>query len=427
VRVLFASTGGSGHVGPLLPVLSALVRWGDEVLLVVPPGLAGTAGGTGQPYVLGEDPPQAEVGSLWERFAVADPDEQAVLANRELFGRLCTTAMLPTLEGAFARFRPDLVVREPCEYASAVVAEQRGVRHVQVAIGLAEVERASLELAAPVLRAFRPDLPERLLAAPYLTRLPAALDPSPFPTTLRVRDPAPHERPRPLPDWWAGSTDRLVYVTLGTVAGSLPEATEVYRAALAAVDGLAVRVLVTLGRDGDANALATLPANVHVEKWVPQRDVLAHAAVVLCHGGSGTTFGALEVGVPLIIVPLFADQPANGRLIAQAWGRTRLRTVSGPAQASPAPGAARRGVPPPSNRARSGDAGPAGTTGRARPTAPVGEGFVGQSGNSLHHQPVSVEGADRRPHRTRRDRQHRRHPERARHRPAPRLTSTRAR
>ena len=109
-----------------------------------------------------------------------------------------------------------------------------------------------------------------------------------------------------------------MYLTLGTVAGSLPEATELYRAALAAVDGLAVRVLVTLGRDGDATSFGTLPANVHAEKWVPQRGVLAQAAVVLCHGGSGTTFGALEVGVPLIIVPLFADQPANGRLLAQA-------------------------------------------------------------------------------------------------------------
>lgn len=91
-----------------------------------------------------------------------------MLTNRELFGRLCTTAMLPSREGAVAWFGPDLVVRGPCEYASAAVAEQRGVRHVQVAIGLAEVERASLELAAPVLRTFRPDLPERLLAAPYV-------------------------------------------------------------------------------------------------------------------------------------------------------------------------------------------------------------------------------------------------------------------
>ncbi len=315
---MLASTGGAGHVGPLLPVLSALVRRGDQVLLVVPPALAGTASETGQRYVLGENPPEAELGPLWERFAVADPAEQAVLANRELFGRLCTTAMLPTLQRAFAGFQPDLVMREPCEYASAAVAEQRGVRHVQVAIGLAEVEAASLELAASVLHSFRLDLPERLLAAPYLTRLPAELDPSPFPTTLRFRDPASRDQARPLPDWWAGSTDPLVYVTLGTVAGSLAEAAEVYRAALTAVDGLAVRVLMTLGRDGHAASLGTVPFNVHVESWVPQGDVLAQAAVVLCHGGSGTTFGALEVGVPVVVVPLFADQPANGRLIALA-------------------------------------------------------------------------------------------------------------
>jgi len=42
-------------------------------------------------------------------------------------------------------------------------------------------------------------------------------------------------------------------------------------------------------------------------------DVLREAAVVCCHGGSGTTFGTLAAGVPLVILPMFADQPANGR------------------------------------------------------------------------------------------------------------------
>jgi len=189
---------------------------------------------------------------------------------------------------------------------------------VQVAIGLAEVEAHSIDLAAPVLRSFLPDLPERLLAAPYVTRLPAALDPSPFPTTLRVRNPAPESTPRPLPDWWPGNTAPLIYLTLGTVAGSLPEASGIYRAALTAADGLDARALLTLGPDGDLGALGRLPPNVHVEKWVPQVDVLVQAAAVLCHGGSGTTFGALEAGVPLVIVPLFADQPTNGRLVEQA-------------------------------------------------------------------------------------------------------------
>ena len=38
---------------------------------------------------------------------------------------------------------------------------------------------------------------------------------------------------------------------------------------------------------------------------------LPHAALVVCHGGSGTTFGALAAGVPLVICPLFADHNAQ--------------------------------------------------------------------------------------------------------------------
>ena len=47
-------------------------------------------------------------------------------------------------------------------------------------------------------------------------------------------------------------------------------------------------------------------------------DVLGHATAVACHGGSGTTFGALSAGVPLVVVPLFADQPVNARCVAAA-------------------------------------------------------------------------------------------------------------
>ena len=75
-----------------------------------------------------------------------------------------------------------------------------------------------------------------------------------------------------------------------------------------ALGDLPVRVLLTVGRGLD---LGEVPANVHVEQWVPQADVLAHAALVLCHGGSGTTLGALAAGRPLVVVPLFADQPYN--------------------------------------------------------------------------------------------------------------------
>ena len=86
---------------------------------------------------------------------------------------------------------------------------------------------------------------------------------------------------------------------------------------LDALAPLPVRVLLTLGRDADPAALGPLPANAHLEPWVAQDDVLPHAAVVVSHGGYGTTLGALHHGVPLVLLPLFAgDQWRNARRVA---------------------------------------------------------------------------------------------------------------
>ncbi len=81
---------------------------------------------------------------------------------------------------------------------------------------------------------------------------------------------------------------------------------------------LDARVLVTVGREIDPAALGPLPPHVHVERWVAQERVLPHAAAVVCHGGSGTLFGALAAGLPVVALPLFADQPVNARLLAAA-------------------------------------------------------------------------------------------------------------
>jgi UDP:flavonoid glycosyltransferase YjiC (YdhE family) len=92
----------------------------------------------------------------------------------------------------------------------------------------------------------------------------------------------------------------------------------VYRAALRAVEGLGLRVLLTVGRRFDPAALDPLPAGVHAEPWVDQEQVLPPADIVVCHGGSGTVYGALAAGVPVVVVPVFADQFENGRRVASA-------------------------------------------------------------------------------------------------------------
>ncbi|MQA63125.1 MAG: hypothetical protein GEU86_16905, partial [Actinophytocola sp.] len=78
-----------------------------------------------------------------------------------------------------------------------------------------------------------------------------------------------------------------------------------------------IDVLFTTGRDVDACEFGTPPPNVRVVDWIDQIGVLGEATAVLCHGGGGSTLGALAAGVPLVVVPLFAgDQFINAQRIA---------------------------------------------------------------------------------------------------------------
>ena len=44
---------------------------------------------------------------------------------------------------------------------------------------------------------------------------------------------------------------------------------------------------------------------------------MPHAAAMVAHGGAGTTLAALVAGVPLVLLPLSADQPINARRVAE--------------------------------------------------------------------------------------------------------------
>jgi UDP:flavonoid glycosyltransferase YjiC (YdhE family) len=325
VRVLFSSTRGAGHFNPLVPFANAFQRAGHELLFAGPPDLAGPVHGAGFEFWQFEPPPEDELGAIWARVPELPPEEANEVVVGEVFGRLNTTAALPRLRAACEEWRPDVVLRDPNEYGSALAAELHGIPHARVAIGLASVEELGLGIAASAIDASRqaeglPSDPraELLRRSPYLSVFPPTLDEGEQPNTHRFHDPAWDRLPGELPDWWPGREDQpLVYVTFGSVAGSFPQALPVYGVALQAVAELPVRVLLTVGRDLDLDALPNAPDNIRVERWVPQQDVLSHAAAAVVHGGSGSTLGAIAAGVPLVVVPLFADQPQNARRVAE--------------------------------------------------------------------------------------------------------------
>ena len=325
MRALFSSTRGAGHFNPLVPYARAFGRAGHEVLFAGPPDLAASVEAAGFDFWEFDPPPADELGEIWGRVPQLPPEEANEVVVGEIFGRLNSTAALPKLRAAFEAWRPDVVLRDPNEYASALAAELHGVPHARVAVGLVSSEELALGIAAAAIDAIRraeglPPDPDGdvLRGSPYLSTFPRSLDEGEQPDTHRFHDRAWDEPAGELPDWWPGREDQpLVYVTFGSVAGSFPQALPVYGVALEAVAELPVRVLLTVGRDLHLGVLGGAPDNVRIEPWVPQQDVLGHAAAAVVHGGSGSTLGALAAGLPLVVVPLFADQPENARRVAE--------------------------------------------------------------------------------------------------------------
>lgn len=313
--MLACSLGGEGHLVPLVRVGRAIQAAGHEVELLVPPAMAPSAQRTGLPYGVGEQPPRAFVDEIWQRFRDGPADAVRGLIDRELFADRCTEAMLGAARETRDSWQPQFVVRDPCEYASAVAAHEAGIPQAQVGISLSSIESGVLTMVAPIIERFAPGLAAAIAASPYLSSFPTSVDPSPWSDTRRFRAAAARGDVTVHP---ARSSEPLVYVTFGSVLGHLPEATAVFRCALEAVAGLPACVLLTVGRATDVTGLGPIPQNTRVEPWVPQDAVLEHADVVVCHGGSGTTFGALAAGVPLVVCPLFGDQLSNARIVQQS-------------------------------------------------------------------------------------------------------------
>src|SRR3954465_12497423 len=123
MRILFSSTRGAGHFGPLVPFARASLDAGHEVIAACPDEavpIVTAAGFEAHPFT---NPPQTETGPV---FAVAqrlDSDAANGLFVGEIFGRIDATTAMPRLLATVDAFAPDVIVRESCEYASHLAAE----------------------------------------------------------------------------------------------------------------------------------------------------------------------------------------------------------------------------------------------------------------------------------------------------------------
>lgn len=339
VRVLISTTANDGHVGPLVSLARAFVSAGHGVRLAAPVSFAAAVERTGLSHVPFDDAPAELIGPVMARLPLLPFGEANATVVREVFGRIDAQAALPGLVAAIDAWRPDVVVREPAEFGSLAAAERAGVPHLQVAVGMSEMSRLLVELTPEPLAELAGlvgladgSLTDAASREQILSSVPEMLDRAgddayvEHAVSFRYRDDAgTSPSAEPLPGW-GDPESPLVYVTFGSVTGSLPPFSGVFRNALDGLADLPARVFMTVGRRVDIAGIGPVPANARVEAWWPQADVLAHAAVVLGHGGFGTTMGAIAAGVPQVIAPIFTtDQIVNAHHVASVGAGRAVR------------------------------------------------------------------------------------------------------
>lgn len=118
-----------------------------------------------------------------------------------------------------------------------------------------------------------------------------------------------------LPAWWPPQTagKKLVYISMGTtwMGGSFKTLYGLMRE-----QGLAA-VITTGGqlKDSEKQGISTIPGEIYLEDFLAGEEVMKICDLVVCHGGNGTIYQALEQGRPIVGIPTIPDQVFNMRRV----------------------------------------------------------------------------------------------------------------
>lgn len=330
MRILFTAHAGKSHLRLLIPLAQAAVRAGHTVAVADDESMREESESYGLDFF--------PAGFDWAKdpFCIQAIALPLFRADQEAYEEGLVECVLgpPALAAArdilavAADWKPDLIVREGEEMGGLLAAEALGIPHIAVAGGSTHLllpavtheplNRLRAELGLPTA-------PEDNSAYRHLlvSWLPAECTGDDLdPRTLRhYRQTAPYRSDDKALPWLAELPDDkpVVYASIGTMAPSMPwKSDEVLHAVIEAVSDLDCTALVSIGVGRDPEEFGEVPEHVRlITEWVPQDVLLEAADVFITHGGHSSIREGLRSGTPMLVTPMYDDQPNSAEHVAE--------------------------------------------------------------------------------------------------------------
>lgn len=326
-HVLMVGPGTYSHLRPHLPVIAELVERGHRVTWTIPERFADLVASSGATPLLHTSVlPDQGRGETWP----TDPVEGSA--------RFLDEAMhvLPQVEGPLDGDRPDAVLYDIGGYVGHVLARRWGLPLVQLSPAMVAWDGFEDDMAEELSFRRTPEYvhylerfarwlveqnidedAETFMGSPprCAVLIPRELQPHADrvdPRRYRFVGPALDRSPGE--EEWPAPRRPLVLVSLGSAYHDRPA---FWRDCVSAFGPLPWEVVLAIGPHVDPDTFGSVPDNVSVRRWVPQRAVLARASALVTHAGMGSCSEGLYHGVPMVAVPQAVDQFGNAALLEQ--------------------------------------------------------------------------------------------------------------
>ena len=130
---------------------------------------------------------------------------------------------------------------------------------------------------------------------------------------------------RPIENIFEKKSDKLIYISLGTVINN---SVGFYKKCIEALADTEYQTIISVGNLINIENLGDIPDNITISRFVDQIAVLSQADVFLTHCGMNSVNESLYYKVPLVMFPQTSEQDAVATRVEQLGAGVRLKNIN---------------------------------------------------------------------------------------------------